>query len=571
MWLVGLLALMLWLVFVWKERSAFSTPKFFVHLSISLVAIVSLAMMALKPVLSIPAKSFKAVLLTEDYNETQLDSLKKEHKRLAVYQYAVGEPILHSSEVPESFFILGNGIKHFDLWQLDAINTTYLGENDPTGIIQLKYDLENKVGNRAIIEGRYNNAKSGHKLVLLDPSETPLDSLLLSSEKNQDFTLSMDLKVKGTFVFQLLEKDSLGTVITKDPLPISVSDQNKLNILIVNDFPAFETKYVKNYLAEKGHRVLSKSGLTKDRYKFEYFNMDSKPLVDFTEEGLNHFDLVFIDVSSLKKLSRTKRNALESAVREQGLGLFIQPDASFRTATIPLSTFNFTSSKSTQLVLDAWPKVKVPSYPFTIKSAFEIQPIHTEDAGILSAYIRSGQGRIGTSVFQNTFELVLNGDVEAYQELWAAIIENISKKDMPSSSWSTKAPLVFQDEPFTFQLRTQENIPLVTTDENALIPMVQDIDISSLWEGVSYPKRVGWNKHRLQEGTSFNYYVVDSVHWKAMDAQAIINDNKRHFGNNSIIKNTGTDSKRPINPLWFLFVFMACTGYLWLAPRLPHS
>ena len=62
-------------------------------------------------------------------------------------------------------------------------------------------------------------------------------------------------------------------------------------------------KYLKNYLAESGHKVLAQSRLTKDRYKYEYFNMSNKSNVGFTQEQLKPYDLLIIDGQSLNLLS----------------------------------------------------------------------------------------------------------------------------------------------------------------------------------------------------------------------------------------------------------------------------
>lgn len=95
--------------------------------------------------------------------------------------------------------------------------------------------------------------------------------------------------------------------------------------MILNGFPTFESKYLKNYLAETGHRVVVKNQLTAARYKYEYFNITSKPVIDITKEKLTLFDLLIIDSKSLKNLSNRERTTLKNVVKESGMGILIQP------------------------------------------------------------------------------------------------------------------------------------------------------------------------------------------------------------------------------------------------------
>ena len=124
-------------------------------------------------------------------------------------------------------------------------------------------------------------------MFLEDPSGQVLDSITLNGQKSQDFQLSTNLKLKGNFVYQLVEKDSLGVVINREPLPLIIKEQVQFHILIINASPSFETKNLKNYLAESGHKVTIRSQMTKDRYKYEYFNMDNRPIIRFEQEQLS--------------------------------------------------------------------------------------------------------------------------------------------------------------------------------------------------------------------------------------------------------------------------------------------
>ena len=488
-WPTTIISIIIWLIFIWKEWSRYPKTKFFANILIAFIAILALACIALKPLRPTEGKSFKAVIVTNDYKEKQLDSLKKAYPNLMIIPYSDGESIFENSDIPEHVFLIGNGIKSYDLWQLDSINTTYLGGNLPRGIIKLNYNTENHVGKNIKIKGLYQDAIKGSKLLLEKPGGQALDSIFLSSAKAQDFQLSTNIKISGKLVYNIVEKDSLNNIITKYPLPINATEENRLSILIINDFPTFESKYLKNYLATKGHKVIVRSQLTKDRYKYEYFNSKNRPTINFNRKNIEIFDLIIIDAASLNKLSRRQRYAIEQSVRKDGLGVFIQPDNSFFNSNSRLVPFAFKKNKNTTATLKNWPRTKINTYPYNFRQDFALQAIQLANTKILSTYKRLEIGRIGTTTTQNTYQLLLNGHQEVYQDIWSKIVENTSKKKIKTVEWAKNSLFSFENEPMHFKVRTQVEKPKISTDEEMHIPLQRNLDIASIWNGKTYPKK----------------------------------------------------------------------------------
>jgi len=570
LWPVGISALIIWVVFIWKEWFRFGKPKFFVNVIIAFVAISALAAIILKPLTANPKTSYHLALLTTGYKSAQLDSLKQIHKRLKIINYSDDQLIIKDEDTPDSLYVLGHGIKPYDLWQLDAIKVKYLGGQALKGISDLKYETNSTVGTQAIINGRYLNATPGSKLVLEDPSGEALDSISLLTKTTQEFQLEVPLKVQGKYLLNLIEKDSLGNSIRKKPLPIIVAEQNQLNILILNNFPTFETKYLKNYLAEKGHQVLIRSQLTTNRFKYEYFNMDDRPFAAITKKALAPFDLLIIDAISLQNLSKSKRNTLENSVRADGLGIFIQPNDSYFQSHRNLFSFKFVPDDNKTSTLEACPKIDIESYPFSFNSEFGLETILKDKSKPLSAYKRMGAGKVGTTLFKNTYELLLNGHTEVYQHIWSEIAENLSESENPIAEWHSDTPFTFNDEPFNFKLRTTIPHPMVSANGDYNIPMRQDLNIASLWKGVTYPRDIGWEKQYIQQDTTavFEYYVTTSTHWQTLVANNTITTNTRHFNTQYQSEQSITKPMKPINSIWFYLIFIISMGYLWLEPKL---
>ncbi len=569
-WPVMIIALILWGVYVWKERSIYPSSRFLFHVLISFLAISALALIALRPATSESGEPFKMAILTDGFDQEQLDSLSKVHSDLSIKDYVAGKPILDSSNKPNSVFILGHGIKAYDLWQLDSTEAKHLKGNDIKGITKLHYSSKNSVGSKAKFQGNYLDAIGGHKLVLENPSGVIIDSMTLSKDETQKFQLSTDLKVRGKFLFQLIEKDSLNTIISKDPLPIIVTKENQLSILIINDFPTFETKYLKNYLAKKGHQVLIRSKLTKDRYKYEYFNMTKRSPVAFDLKTLQKFDLMLIDAISLNSLSRGSINSIKKTIVDQGLGVFIQADQGFYNSNDRLTQFKFQRDNIVSTIFKDRPRIKLTTYPYKFRSEFSLQTIQTSGVKTLSAYKILGMGRVGTSILQNSYELVLNGHADMYQELWSSVLGDLSRKEIMNTEWNTKPLFAFENEPMEVSIRTRFEQPTINTNEDAIIPMTQDVDIASLWRGKTTPKNMGWKHLQLQQDSipNLDYYVANNDSWQSLKAYNTSMANQRYFNQNNTSNVKSNDPLTQINPLWYFALFLFCVGYLWLEPKL---
>lgn len=566
-WPIFLGAAVLIIVFIWKEWHQFSSTRFYLKILVIILAICSLAMIALKPAFFNSETSGNVILLTEGYRKSSLDSLKLEHKKIKVLNYDEDIPFIEKLEDKDTIFILGNGIKSFDFWQLEDKATTYIEGEELKGIIKFKYQPEHPIGDNAIFKGLYSRPTEGNILVLEGAGGQTLDSVKLEMGKKQEFKLAADLKSDGNFVFSLVEKDSLGTILTSNPIPLKITEKEALKILIINGFPTFETKYLKNFMAEMDHEVIVKSQVTKGKYKHEAFNTEISDVGNLSEKLLESYDLLIIDFNSYKTLYTSEKNALERAVREDGLGVFIQPEPALFQSNSGFANFDFNHESRVELLLQE--NLKLKKYQYSFQPGLTVEPILTSENKILSAFKRIGQGKVGSSVSGNTYELLLDGHKSEYQKLWTKHINAISKRAIPLAEWSSNSNVVIQDEPFQFQIRTLIPNPIVRNKESAVIPLKMDIDIPTLWSGITYSNVVGWEHLSLQQDSTyiFDYYVTASEKWKTLRAYDQIQANKRNSGTLSNL-NKKSSNPTPINPIYLYLIFLICMGYLWLEPKM---
>lgn len=553
--------------FIWKELATPGRRRLILKILLSILAVVALALIALKPALHSPGTAGKIILLTPGYEKQHLDSLRKDQPRIKVLDYSSQQPEFNELQEAEVVYILGHGFKEYDLGKLENINTIYLPGKSPPGILKVRFPEKNAVGDGLNIRGIYHKPRPGHQLVLQGPGRARLDSVDLSNDQEQGFKLTTELKAAGNFVYYLAEKDADGEILTQDPVPVLVEEKQNLKILILNNFPTFETKYLKNYLAEAGHEVVVRSQITRGRFKYEYFNTNRKVIGSITRETLEAYDLLIIDAGSLRSLAGSQSLGIQNAVSDDGLGVFIQPDETFFSSPGAMVNLKFDRQGNNKVRLEGQAAIDVSVFQFTFNRSPGQESIYSAGNSIIAGYKRNGQGRIGTSVLSNTWQLILEGNSEAYKQIWSRVIEQLSKRENAISQIEQRAQFVFPHESFHFIIRSELPDPGVTNHQGSTIPLEQDVNFPQQWEGTVWPREPGWN--RLQQDTSsvFDYYVAEEGAWGPLTAQKTLEVNTRFF-DRAKESGQGQMPPEPINPFWFYVLFLICMGGLWLEPKL---
>lgn len=568
LWPAISIGLLLWITFLWKEWNQPIRKSFFLNAVIAFLTIGALAMLVLQPMVLDYGDTRVGILLTEGYAKKNLDSIRARYSNVKTIEYEENVPFIAELDSISTVFILGHGLQGFDFWQLEGIPATYAGTVAPVGVVGVNYGNLHSVGEEVVVKVRYNSPEEGHQLILAEPGGKKLDSIPLQAQGMGEVALSAILKAKGKYVYHLMAQDSTGNTLMKEPLPIEVAPKKALRILMVNSFPTFESKYLKNYLAEIGHEVSVRSQLTKGKFKFEYFNTARKPFYDFSRKRLQSLDLVIIDANSYRTLGKKTRQELDDAIKGDGLGVFVLPDKDLFGRSGKVSNFAFLRQESTQVRLNKIPELQYQKYPYVFKAHRALEIVHRSADIPITAYQRNGLGRIGTTTVQNSHEHVLKGNGKNYKRFWSEIIGKLSKRKQALYKFSVTNSFSYENEAFAFNLRTSDKGPKVI-GPNGRIALRQDTDIEELWSGVTYPRKEGWHEINITNDTTatFNFYTFKNGHWRSMRAHAAIAENKKAF-NTKMGEIPQKKVPRPIPSFWFYMLFLFGMGYLWLAPKL---
>ena len=553
--------------YFYKEWVTRKQGNFSINIIVALLTIAALVILVLEPTREVEINDHQGILLSEGFNVQQRDSLLSLNKGLKVLKYNPKKSIRNQLDSLTTVYVLGEGIKPFDFSRFNNIAVEYFPAKIPLGITQLTYTKKISLGEKVEVIGSYNQPVNGSFLVFEDSRGNGLDSIQFVESSFTDFTLSGSPKASGNYVYQLSEKDSAGIVINSNPLPIEIKQKQPLRVLILNNFPTFETKYLKNFLSEEGHEVVIRSQLTKGKFKFEYFNTTSLPVYQFTDEILKQFDLVIVDADTYFSFGSTIKNRFEKNIRENGLGVFIQPsDFIFnRSASWSYFRFNRDDIKEVQILNST---IALEKYPYEFDEEFLVSPIIVGDGKTIAAYKQMALGRVATTTLLGSYQMLLNGSDQTYKSIWTNILDEIAKPKIVPVEWKAETQIPKVDEPFDFSLYTNQQEFAVIDEDSVRTPMLQKLMVSTHFTGTIYPKKTGW-QHLSIDGDStsqFSFFVYDSVDWKALSSTQNIVLNQKKF-KTDVNKNKTVISNRPVSPLLFYILFLLGVGWLWLSPK----
>lgn len=537
------------------------------------IAIGALASLALNPH-RIAEKSSDIILLTADFDNRTLDSIVGASSVVQVYKLAdvAGAPnatLLNYRELNDlrgNIHVLGQGLPEYMLDYLEGTTLHFYPANPSAGITGLDLTRVYTANRVNTLNGTYY--ATGNRILKLQAGGITLDSVPLKKGEHR-FSVSFTPKAAGQNVYTLTEHDSLGNVLTREPLPVDVKPLQPLSILFLHNFPTAEIRFLKNYLETQQHKLTLRYTISKDRYRTEFVNTKQETISRITEPMLKNFDLVITDASSLASLSGQERNAIERAIAS-GLGMLTVIDnPAPATAVLKFLQRNVSHVKSDSASITInHTRLKVPATSVAVASD-ERQTSFLEDTNgrVVSGYVQHGFGKNGFSLLSNTFTLQLSGQAETYATLWSDMISALARKEQKpyDLAWLTSFP-VYPDEPIEFQITSASEKPSVLID-SVEVPVSEHSLVHHVWYGKFWAGRAGWNSLTIRQSTdTYNFFVSQPGEWNSL---RVAHQQKAMQKMISAQRDKQKEVVRQAIPRTLFFVlFVVAAGFLWLAPKL---
>lgn len=564
--LIPLTLLFLW--FEWKRKHRFLVLRW-------VAVVVMMAMAAslfLRPVVT-SEKNSSILLLTPGYEEKKIDSLLQHHPDLQLWHLMGTHPYKKSSLLADREltikgnqirFVAGEGLSAADLDLLGEKTFTFIPNQPATGITSLSVAQPVLAHHPAHVQGTFYTMSPGKKWIAIKGPNGREDSVLIEGKGPKSFHLSFTPKQKGEWLYELSVKDSTEKW-QAEKLPVYVESDAPLRLLFLQDFPTFETQYLKNYLAHAGHKLILRYQLSQKIFRFEFANRPPTQINRLTHEVLGETDLLIMDDGALQKLTAGEQNILKESVRA-GLGILILPHAS-KTKPNDLFPFTLTPVKTDSATITLQAKaVTLPALPVRIQNNSAIQSLVQNQSGILTGYAFSGAGKLGFQLLQETYRLSLAGDSAGYGAFWSPVIEKLSRRATQASSIQITTPFPrYTDEPLQTTLLSSQPNPALFSDSTQL-PLREDERLDDVWHGELWAGTPGW--HTLQtEASSLHYYVSEKGSWNSL-RQNIQREQNLSVSQTDHSNGEKVLVRKALPVLYFFLAFLAAAGFLWIAPKL---
>lgn len=560
---------------VWQEWKRKIRFRLFRTIAIC-VMLLSLAAILLRP--SLPfEKSRSILLLTPGFDKNKTDSLLKLYPALIIMRTANTKTYPGSTSLQSPYdllvigdairFISGHGLKHYALDLIGNKHFDFIPGTLPEGIIDLSLPRRIISNRRNTIEGVYNNV-SGANWIYLSSPQGKEDSIFIKDKRQIPFNLSFLPRQSGNVLYEVTVKDSTGESI-KENLPLTVDDARPLNILFIQSYPTFETQYLKNFLSLKKHRLVLRSQLSQNNFRYEYANRSPARINTVTKNAIAEFDVLIIDDDAYRKLSSAEKTIIKEEI-ESGLGMLnllnTTPKNSKASDSFPFNVI--TVKTDTAQITQGSKRFILPALPLRVQSSTFLTPLTTNKSGILSGYTHKGAGKIGFQFLKETYRLSLSGDSVKYSEIWSPLIEQISRPRDKSSSIEIIGSFPrFRDEPMNAQIISSNEKTSLMAD-SIRIPLQEDVVIDDVWNATVWPDDEGW--HDLQtEDSHLPYYISKNEEWETLAVANQMKETALVATTNKKLTNADkVTEQKEISSLPFYLLFILTAGFIWLAPKL---
>jgi hypothetical protein len=196
--------------------------------------------------------------------------------------------------------------------------------------------------------------------------------------------------------------------------------------------------------------------------------------------------------------------------------------------------------------------------------------ISDEHGHVLAANALAGAGKLVFTPLNNTFSWILGGDKADYSSLWSLLITKAARKVATLESWTIKSVIPTLSNPVELQLESAVAPPLIQIDSTVISP-IQNSKLPFQWTVNYWPKTVGWQSVKQNNGALNWFYVYSYDDWKNIRALKKQADTKAYVANNAINSNVTKQIHEKatiaVSKIYFYVLLLMACAFLWLEAR----
>jgi len=582
----------------WKEWRRLNRSRLILRLAASLLAVVSLACLALPLTTKIKAtnrKEKKAVLLTEGFDKDSVNSFLLKNSNIPVYaltntiinayknykiQFLSAADITSFNKQVTDIHIFGYGLDKEALKVLSSSSVVFHPAKAMDGITFVNWRHKIKAGDQLRVQGNFLNSSANEIKLILSGYGVNLDTAIIPAHKNQHFQLAAVPKQFGKAVFALTALAGKDT-LERDPVPFETEQPGNLKMLLLSASPNFENKFLKSWLSQNNYALVVRTTISKNKYQKIFINTPGVDFNSITASFLYGFDLVIADAGELTAISKAELAAIETQVVQNGLGLIVKADSAsvknyFYSRPFPIIGHSDSNQKTLSVyipVSNRYAIVSISERPAYIrpqpgtKSLIEDKQFNT-----LVGSAIYGSGKLIYTTLNNTFTWMLSGDNKTYQTFWSYLLENATAKTIADKSWTVTPAYPYADKAVEINYSDNNTATPQVQAGADFVHLVQDPDLPFQWQGSYWPQKSGWQPLLSENANTFWWYAYSANDWKAMSVSQKI---KATLECNTAdaperLKAAGQDIlvPVPVSKKYFFIIFLCCAGFLWIEKKL---
>ena len=562
---------------VWVEVKRPVKAFLFFRVLATVMAVVALFLIMMPFTIFGSEKGKKVIiLLTEGYHQDSVNQfLKNEHQ--SIPQSDLNNISNESMADVSTIHLFGNGFKDTNQVELPKVPILFHATDQQTGIQNIHWQDNIVSGSTLLVQGScLNTTKKPVKLIMYGWNQR-IDSIEIGAGKQQPFSFAVVPENVGRGIYHLAlvaGRDS----IEKETIAYQIQPAKALKVLMLGASPDFESKFLKNWLADFGYTVITKTSVSKEKFQKTYSNAGQLNFENLTTALLDEQDLIISDEAAIQALPATELAILKQAIAEKGIGLLLNADSILSKKNFIGESFSLKSADSNKALIKV-SKLGENNYAATInlKHPYQIieqkgmQPLYVDQQKrIFAAVSAFGKGKLLVNTLQKTSSWLLAANKNDYCNYWTSLINQVAKKESAEETWASSIDLPRVNESIQFTAQTNSSTVPQLTIQHQEIAAKQKALLPSYWEGIYWPSEAGWQTMIGTNGAISDWYVYPKGSWNTIYANKQISQTKAFLKNrvsNISTKDAEWHQASPNQPIYLFLIFLFSMVFLWVERR----
>ncbi len=537
------------------------------------VAIVALALMALRPERTVAIHGSDALLVTPGAQPARVRRLADSLGTARVLTLAGADSLPDAGYIARHFgdasrlHVAGWGLPEAEWRALRVAPASVHLTDPPHGFVHAAWPRTVTLGEELRIAGTLRGPAPtwtylGDRSGVLDSAQTGPDG---------SFTLATTPRATGRQLLMLsaagVPGETIGVVVTAPP---------RWRTLILTAAPSFEAAAVRDLLAARGAAVTWRAGVSRERTRTELVNQATAS--SLRARDLASLDLLLLDGRSLVALSAAERAALQAAVRDSGLGVLLLPDEAIAAAARSVGfTLRADTALTERLVRplatgSSPATTPVPAEPYLLRDTFGARAVVWGATGdVLAQVIPTGAGTIGVTVVSAPSRWLRAGERATFAAYWSGLLAAIAATP-PEQRWTISgAEPSLTHRPVDIALRTEAAHPVAVVvspgGARDTVYLTADALEPGRWIGRYWPRHEGW--HEVAGAADAAWFVTAPSTWAAHQAAERREATARWAATAppASTAQAPLTARRPFAVIWYLVLFVLAAGVLWADRR----